>query len=458
MHNKKETKKVLIARNCDRTVGLTSSNLLSNIGAGEIVVLNEGGQIISTSADAKKAKAIKLVQGLTGGGYNITDFIYKNKVEAFKGTKFRQSKEQRVALGYNGTTGEIELFDDNVYSISLEYDNTGAQLEEDSNLHKITYRSRKTGTTQHEVAINLATLYAATIERITNFGIKINVISDLVFSANVTGCEVITGSKAVSYTGGTPAVGNSIKFKGITGTPYRDELNGIYVIKSVDTINKVMTLSMPYQNESQSNSGGMLITDSTLNNYGIVVEGKMNTFRVGFSDYTKTFVDFRYNGFGITPLTENVDGFSLDVGNGRHEAVSIEELYYQGNVFNDDTARPYAEYANEAIVGHGYSSITIDFNSNSKINLAENNGANKTLVIFVDRGTYQDIADDAGITALKTNIITGTGADTVDSDSFLNVLNAFMVSSGIIDTGLNTSTVTGLSLASDGVYSAGIDL
>ncbi len=458
MHNKQEVKKVLIARNCDRTVGLTSANVLENIGAGEIVVLNQGGSIITTEAEAKTAKAIKLVQGLTGGGYNITDLLYKSKIDAFIGTKFEQSAEQRIAVGFNGTSGAIEVFDDNSYSITLEYDNTGAQLEEDKGINKISYKSSFSGATQHEVAVNIASLYAATIERISNFGIKVNVISDKAFAGNVTGCELVNGSKAVSYTGGTPLVGNSIAFEGVTGTPYRDELNGIYVITSIDSVNKVMTLSMPYQNVSQVAGAGMLITDVTADDYGIVIEGKMNSFRVGYGDYTKTFVQFQRNGFGITPVTENIPGFNLNIGNGRHESVSIEEFNYQAYTVNDGSSRDWAEYTNETKVGSGYSGITINYNSRRAINTIEDNGSKKTLLIFVERGSYQDIVDNAAGTALGTNIITGTGADAVSGSSFLNVLNAFMVSDGIIATGINTVSNEGKSLASDGTFDAGIDL
>jgi len=458
MHNKKEVKKVLVASNCTRTVGLTPANLAINLGAGEIIVLDERGNIVNTAAKAKAASGIKLMQGITGGGVYMTDLIQKNKVNSFKGFKFRQSKEQRVALGYNGTSGSIDLVDDNSYSLIIEYDNTGSAIQNDFDFHKLVYKSPLSGTTQYMVAKALANQYAANIDYITNFNIKVNVISDATPGTGLGGCEVIEGSKAISYTTGTPVVGAVYSIPGKTGTPYRDELNGIYEAVSIDTVNNIVILDKEYQNMTQSGIAIGVIADTTTDDYGIVIEGKVNKFNVGFGDYVKTFTHIQRDNFGVTTFTDSGTGFEIDLGNGRHESVSIEEFYYQGNVRDAGIHREFAQYVKETKNGYGYSGITIDFYSNEKINLGESNGSSKNITIFTERGNYQDIEDSTAGTAYGTNIITGTGADTVDGDSFLNVLNAFMVGSGVITTGLNTVSNGGSSLAADGIFSAGVDL
>jgi hypothetical protein len=462
MHNQREIKKVFIANNCARTAGLTASNLTSLLGPGEIAVLDEKGNLLATAAAAKAAKAIRIYQGLTGGGVTSSDLIQKGKINSFKGFKFVQSSEQRVAIGYNGTSGSIDLFDDNNYVVTIEYDNTGSQISNDFDLHKLLYKSPLINTTQHDVAIGIAAQYAAVLETVNaSFGIKVNVSTDavgVVLAVGLTGCEVIKGSRAVLYTTGTPVVGGSYTIAGITGTPYADEVTSVYKVVAIDTVNKTVTLDRPYQNEFQTGIDLAFIANTSLNNYGVVFEGMLNKFQVGFGDYIKTFIHVQTSGFGNSEVTRTGAGFSLNQGKGRHEAVSIEEFYYQGNAMSHGASREFAQYANETKVGYGYSGITIDYYSNDRINIAETSGADKSLVIFVERGTYQNIYDDVAGTALLTNVITGTGADTVNGSSFLNVLNAFMVGTGVITTGLNLTNNSGLSLAAAGIFSLGIDL
>jgi len=459
MHSQIETKKVFVARNCARTSILTASNLYTTIGAGEVVVLSDTGKLIKTIAEAKAAKAIRLVQGITGGGYYISDLIEKGKVASFKGFKFSQSEEQRVVLGYNGTSGSIAVFDDNVYSVTLEYDNVGNAVCEESKLHKLAYRSPFTAANQWDIANGIAEQYATIIENSRFLSMKVNVISNETGAGSLTGCEVIKGSKAISYTGGTPAVGDVIKVPGLTGTPYRDEFASIYKVEYVDTVNKVVTINIPYQNANQSAIAITKIADLTTGNYGIVFEGVLFPFEFRNGDYVKAFAHVQREGFGITTFTNGGTGFEMLIGNGRHEPVSVEEFYYQGSVRSTDNDRNYSSYVQETQTGHGYSSVNIKFHSHDRINILESNGAIKEVVVFVDRGTYADIKANAAGTALGTNIIEGTGADTVGTiGSFLNILNTFMVASEVIATGTNITNNEGKSLTCSGVFNSGIDL
>ncbi|MEA2038004.1 MAG: hypothetical protein U9O94_10950, partial [Nanoarchaeota archaeon] len=279
---------------------------------------------------------------------------------------------------------------------------------------------------------------------------------------SLTGCEVIQGSKTVTYTGGTlPTVGNVYVFDGVTGTPYRDELTSIYQAVSVDTVNGTITLDREYQNADQTGLSVAIIADTSLHAYGLMIEGTLQSFTLGRGGDLK--MDF-YTGlknFGDTTLTDSGTGFDMIFSNGRYEKVAVDEWMYQGNAGrNSDQSREFQNASKASIVDHGYGSIEIESETSERISTVESNGQPINTTIYLDRSTYQDIEDDAVGCQFGDNIITGTGADTVDSTgvgSVVNVLNAFMVAHGIIATGLNATANEGCSLAGDGDFTAGVD-
>jgi len=217
MHAQIETKRVLIAKACDRTVGLSPANLYNNLGPGEVIVMDEGNKIIDTADAAKAAKSIRVFQGLTGGGYVMSDRITKGKIAIYEGTKFEQSSEQKVAIGFNGTAGSIDVMDDNSYSFTVEYENTGANTHNEMEVHKVVFRSpvELGSTTQHMVANELAITYANTLVHMRDFGVKVNVVTDAASAGGLTGVEVVNGSKVIEATGGSAVVGDVLIITGI---------------------------------------------------------------------------------------------------------------------------------------------------------------------------------------------------------------------------------------------------
>jgi len=458
MNAQEINKKVFIARNCARTAGLTVSNLTSNLTHGELVVIDETGTILATAAAAKAAKAIRIIGGTVDGFLNISDIIRAKDVTSYKGTKFAQSTEQRIAIGYNGTSGNIVAADANAYSIFVEHD-MGVEVNLGPKDNHVYYISPSSSTTPYMVADGLTKVSANFYAQYPETGLKTHIITSNAGAAGVTGGAVTEGSNIMTYTAGTtPVVGGVYIVPGKTGTPYRDELDTVYTVESINSTTKTVTFTMPYQNASQTGLAVNVIAAPAVGSFGIVFEGKLQSFSVGNGAYVKSHFEVQSTGFGTTPVTDSGSTFQIYNGNGRHEEVSLDEYYHSGAVSgNQYQNREYQKSLNETIVGNGYSGINITYMPNQKININESNGVRKQLVIYTDRTTYADIKTSAAGTAYGTNIITGTGADTVNGDSVVNVLNAFMVGAGVISTGLNSTSNAGFSLAGDGVYSAGID-
>jgi len=446
------SKRVFIAKNCTRTAGLTFANLNTKLGAGEIIITDEFGKILNTAALAKAAKAIRLHVGTNDGRAISSDIIRGKQVSKYFATKFVQQKEKKQYFGWNGTTGSIDVIDSNDYILTLEHTSLHAAYEAHPFVNGASYNTPITGGSQYLIAKNIAEILSL------NYGqfepsVRINVVGDATAAGGVTGGSVVTGSRTVSYTGGTaPAVGDKMVVPGLVDAIYGTELDSIYEVVAIDTTNKVITFDRSYQNQPQDALAITIISACT--NYGIELVGIRQNFRLGFGDLIIIDWETMPKGWGTTTITNVRPVYST----GRHEKVGMDENLFQGEQGrNIDNEFQFQNPLKEFIVNHGYSAIQVEFESGQRINTVERNGQSKSMTIYLDRSTYADIAANAAGTAFGTNILTGTGADTVDADSLINVLNAFMVGAGVIATGINTVANSGKSLATAGVFNSGVD-
>jgi len=446
------SKRVFIAKNCARTAGLTFANLNTKLGAGEILVTDEFGKIINTAALAKAAKAIILHVGTNDGRAVRSDIIRGKQVKRFFATKFIQQKEKKQYFGWNGTSGSIDVIDANDYILTMEHTSLHPAYEAHPFVNGANYTTKISGDNQYNIAKNIAEILSL------NYGqfepsVRVNVVGDATAAGGVTGGSVVTGSRTVSYTGGTaPVVGDKMVVPGLVDAIYGTELDSIYEVVAIDTVNKVITFDRAYQNQPQDAIAITIISACT--DYGIELVGIRQNFRLGYGDMVVIDWEVMPKGWGNTTITNVRPVYST----GRHEKVAMDENLFQGEQGrNIDNEFQFQTPLKEWIKDHGYSAIQIEFESAERINTVERNGQPKSMTVYLDRSTYTDIAGNAAGSAFGTNILTGTGADTVDGDSLLNVLNAFMVGAGVIATGINTVANSGKSLATAGNFNAGVD-
>ena len=428
-----------------------------------MVVLDQNGAIISTAAAAIAATAIQLVQGTVDDVARVSDIIRKKDVMSFLSGKFTNRQEIKVGIGYNGTTGSIDVVASNVYSVELDH-----KYKEDTSpaafTTRIPYESPSTSATQYKVARGLAQLLARTYNQFSTGTVRVGVISSSAITAanTILGCEVLYGDKVLTYTSfeaATPLVGSVVAIPGVTGAAHRDEDTTFYEIAYIDTVNKFIELDRPYMNRSQTAIAVEPVTNPTTGNWGLTLEGNSpSNFK---KDEAMFMVDFDVNftGFNESLETKAENLNAALIGFGRHEAVGNAEYWHQGEEGRNYAAgREYENLVEEFSVGHGYSKISIRVGHEEKINTLETNGQIKEFDIWLDRNTYALIAANHADTAFGTCIQVGTGLDAVDGDGVLNVLNAFMVSAGVIATGANTASNGGKSITPGTTYTTGIDV
>lgn len=462
MLHQNNNKRVFIARNCDRTSGLTAGNLTHNLGAGEIIIVNESGAIIDTAAKAQAAKSIKIIQGVTDEPPRISDIIRKEDIVSFLSSKFTQKQEKKVVIGYNGATGSIDVIAANVYTVEIDHiyknpNNPSAFTT------RVPYESLISGATQYSIAKGLAQLLVSTYIQFEE-GVRVGIISSSAVTTadTILGCEVIEGDTVLSYTslqGSTPAVGSVVSIPGITGAPHRDEDSTLYEILYIDTVNTFIELDRPYSNRSQSAIDIEPITNIATGDFGLTLEGvSINNIK---PEEAMMMTDFAVTlkGFGDTPEEKDTVALAINQGFGRHEAVANAELWFQGcqgrNMYQ---TLEYQNPVNEVTKNHGYSMIKIMYEHNERLGALETNGQKKEMDIYLDRNTYTLIKGNHADTEFGTNIKVGTGLDTIDGSGVLNVLNAFVVDAGIIATGANTSSNGGKCMTAATTYDTGIDV
>ena len=458
MHTKNNYKEVFVARNCARTTGVTSNNIGTKLAYGELVVVDDKGQLVDTAAKATAAKAIRFIIGTKDESNIISDLIVKKDLKEVISSKFEQRVNKRVVIGYNGTAGDIVLMSANKYVVEIKHALKG-RFPNSAYSVRAAYESMFTGDTKFNVLRNLAELLALDYAQF-NTGVRINVISDQAVAGGMTGVEVVRGSNSLSYTGGAaPAVGDVIEIPGITGGTFRDEVDSLYQVKFVDTTLNLVELDRPYQNRDNDGLAVGILANPAVGAYGLTVEGMDLDWQSKYDEYS--LMDFAVWTLGFEGATISDKGatYAGVQGFGRHEQV-IESEYNHGD---GDGRYTFAgrgfELSNiNTDLGTGYSLVTIVFDHVSafnNMNLVENK---KEVDVFLQRGTYADIKANAAGTAFGTNIQTGTGLSTVDGDSFLNVLNAFAVDAGVLNAGVNTKSNGGNEITAGTTYNSGIDV
>ncbi|MCK4500913.1 hypothetical protein KAU11_10465 [Candidatus Babeliales bacterium] len=446
MINGSNFKRSFVAKNCARTAGITAANLHEKLAPGEMLVLNESGAILSAVADIQAAKGIKLVQGASSGSPLFSQTIWKKDVSNYKSSLFTQVAPQKIAFGYNGTAGSIEVLSLNSYAIGIEFQLNNSIGNGDPYITRSTYESLASGDTQFNIANKLAQLLSKNFGQFNEAQPIVNVVTaDAGDAANsLTACEVVKGSRVVSIgavTLGSPTIGQAVIVPGLAGGIYGDEASGVYQITAVDLVSvpKTITLDKEYRGTSQASVTVLPIVDVSVANYGVLLETAAYEQFNQYEDFLSASMIPSYSGFGVSTITLNGSGFDAEFGYGRHEQVRNSEQWHQS--YWGRNARQSVEFQNSSsvtIAGNGYSSISFISETSEKINTLETNGQKVPFTIYLDRSTYENIEAVNATTGFLTNIQTGTGLDGVAGNSILNVLNTFMVSAEVVATGANT--------------------
>lgn len=280
------------------TYATTNIDVLASINAGEIGVVgfhaasNKEELLGATSTGAAVTMAnypyIRFVKKTQSGELLYGSRIYGKDLVFAQSTKAVLAAEQAYFIGYNGTSGSLDVSQANEFILTIAYDHDDMMWSEQKLRNAYDYYSA--APTQQGLAFSMASQinYKENLGAINGTGrmVRAEVVSNGTGGTTTTGFTVVQDSATITKAahGLTPSAGDLIK----VGSFY-------YTVVSYAT--NTITLNMPYQGASATVS---VITNQTATLYGIKISGQPLTWKKDFFKYNKVKFHFDLKGFGAT--------------------------------------------------------------------------------------------------------------------------------------------------------------
>jgi hypothetical protein len=333
-----------------------------SLGAGFIAVCGLNNEIL-TAAEAAAANTIKIIKDR---GVNLPlqqVRISLSEVKTLNGVTGAAAREQVDYIGYNGSTGTIQVVADNFYTVKLEHvPNAFAYGKRPANYKYGTYKS-PLGLTQNTAGqANVASgLVASLVQNfVPNRSTDWRVKSELVISDTTTafGATAATSmlftrySKAVIVTTGaagvTIAAGTYLRLGATTATG-----NAVYRVATGAVIGASTTgtiiLEVAYQGDTGpiTVSGGVTFIATAAGDFGIKITGIKQKYDVNrWRQYDKVRFNTFLEGFPNTGTPTVVTTTAAFDGIGVYEQAANDEYISwgdEGQIFVDQVPPQFRE-------------------------------------------------------------------------------------------------------------------
>jgi hypothetical protein len=269
-----------------------TSDLLATMADGQVVAVGTpaaGGneQLIPASAAAGSYSSFRLVEK-QAGVLNYGPRVKVSDLILVSDKAYTAPAEQAYFIGYNGTSGSLDVSQANEFILTIAYDHDDMMWSEQKLRNAYDYYSA--APTQQGLAFSMASQinYKETLGALNGTGrmVRAEVTSNGTAGTTNTTWAAVQDSATITKAGHglTPASGDLIK----VGSFY-------YTVVSYAT--DTITLNMPYQGASATVS---IITGQTPTAYGIKVSGQALTWVKDFFKYNKVKFHFDLRGFGAT--------------------------------------------------------------------------------------------------------------------------------------------------------------
>ena len=207
MIGQKNVAQLFVAKNITRTSTLTEGTILTSynqMADGEIVAVDYKNAVLG---DGTAVTDFRLIQR-SGAKLLVSDFVKGAYITGYDVNGAAISLPQIDFVGYNGTSGSLDIDDDTSYTIKFNPLYLGESHDEFSRrqIKGGFYKSPATSATQYQVATGLFTSLVANFERdeeskdALRFGIVNNVTSLADFTGDGVYLKFTKGSKVVTVT------------------------------------------------------------------------------------------------------------------------------------------------------------------------------------------------------------------------------------------------------------------
>jgi hypothetical protein len=404
-------------------------NDLTDLVDGELAVVNDQNMVLSAATvltDDRVAQTGIRIVGRYGSRIVYSDFIKAENIISVRPIVSANFAEQVTHLGYNGTSGAIQIINSNTYKLKVNFEQVGrtgqgmndfvsAFVESDSSatggevVFEIEQLLRMAFNKQAERPIRMAVLNSAALVPNNEFDQDITVVQGSKFIVSAVGYTTVGGVI-------TAAVGDFIRLGSATETDAAVAL-GSAVYKVVAINASVMELDRPVTGVSGTYTASAdveLIQAATaeIANWGIRFTAIAPTHEVGKRPYSKIAFTLGLEDFGTTTVSYTT---AMSLGNGEEEAIADLEWFTYGQSgfrYRADYMMP--QYTSRVVSGTDYHQVAIAWASDSRTESIGGPGHNPKQLIIAAADTYANTeAPDIVFEVLEAYTTVDLGALTI---------------------------------------------
>ena len=271
-----------------------------------------------------------------------SDYIRLNDIISITPTDVLAAAEQVTHLGYNGTAGAIQIINDNIYKIKVDFHEEGRTGQGKQDFLTAFYTS-DSAATGGEVVFAIEELLRLASNKQAERPVQFGILNSAALDANMTisdNVTVVNGSKFIvtaaawTTTGGvvTPVAGDFLRVGSATETDAAVALGSI-VYKVIAVSGTVIELDRPVTGVS-----GIYTTDADVSclqaataeaaSWGMRMTGIARTHTVGRRPYSKVRFTVGLENFGTTTVVYTT---AMTLGHGNFRAIRDLEYFCHGN-------------------------------------------------------------------------------------------------------------------------------
>lgn len=426
MQAQRNVANILIANSVATTLTHSNNidNYIANMPIGEPGVISPSGIVVNGQGDLPAE--FKIVTKLTDGGLNISDIIKAKNIKSIHTTRYTPATNQVDYIGFNGSTGSIDVINNNIYSVKINLMPTDVAGFMQQKIKEGFYETDSTAT-QSEIAGGLTN---SLIKNFSREPEKIKYGVDTIkFERVNSGVQAnALGSATVAVNNGSTAIVFSEDVTALVtaGTILRFGTSGAgsapcYIVNSHDGgagAARVYFLDIPWQGDSNTTFPAASIESVEEGDWGIKISSSTNYFEEPKFRYSMPIWKTTLQDCGSTPVTEAVKAF---LGSGDYRQVSAMEQLFHGNLGNYYRSQiPQPTFRSEVSSTKNYAIIVIEFEDDMTTELGGVAKSLKQLYIACEKGNGTAYSD----------VSTGLGA----------TLNAYITAYNIPSNGVNIAT------------------
>lgn len=301
-----------------------TTTTISAMNDGEIGIFTPAGTMLTESTAATADSFIIVKKTANGGIPLVSNIIKKADIKSAKRVVYTAAVQQVTNVGYNGTSGSIDVVNNNDYHVRVSL-RQGRTSNHGGLYLKHGFYSSDSSATQYEIAEGLFKNLVNEFSKEANKPVKVTMLSDDAGVA-IGGSETLTanyGSKYVVSSGTSHALvaGDVVRIAGTATTV------PVYTVESVSGAN--IKLTVPYQGTSGATLAAEELTALT-GAFGLVLTGQAAPHKTGklHNDLSPNIFDVSLEEFGTTTLANSANAIA---GNGTEKQVKELEWFLQGN-------------------------------------------------------------------------------------------------------------------------------